>query len=98
LIGAKSGSGGDEHDGFLRFLAQEKRAERPLEAQDVAFLHGAEDVIVNAPPGTWRTWSWTKFVVVGCVRHREAPPRSVLEENVDVLPRQEHEALVRREL
>src|SRR5258708_7587628 len=39
-----------------------------------------------------------ELVVVRRVRHREAAPRAVLQEDVDVLAGEEHQALVRREL
>ncbi len=94
----ESGTRGDEHDRLFGFLAQEKSAEGSLEAQDVALLHGLEHVIGERAAGNVAHVQLDELVVVRRVRHRKASPGSILEQDVDVLPREEHQALVRRKL
>ena len=53
---------------------------------------------VKLPPGTWRTCSSTSSSACGGLRHREAAPLAVLQQEVDVLAGEELQPLVRRQL
>ena len=53
---------------------------------------------VKLPPATWRTCSSISSSVVRRVRHREAAPLAVLQQEIDVLAGEELQPLVRRQL
>ena len=94
----EAGARGDEDDRLVRVLAQEEGAERPLEAQDVALLHLAEHVVGELPAGDVAHVQLDQLVVVRRIGHREAAPRAVLEQELDVLAGEELQALVGRQL
>src|SRR5262245_45792436 len=94
----EAGARGDVHDRLGGVLAQEKRAERSFEAQDVALLHLAKYVVGELSAGDAPHKELDQLVVVRRIAHREAAPRAVLEQKLDVLPGEELQSLVRRQL
>jgi hypothetical protein len=82
----EAGRAGDEDDRLVGILAQEERAERALEAHDVADLHVGEHV--GGEPAA-RDVADLQLDAVGLVRRRgegEAAMVAVGQDDVDVLP------------
>src|SRR5688572_10358620 len=94
----ESRAGGNQHDGLRRILAQEERAERCLEAQDVALLHFPENMVGELPAGDMPHVQLDELVIVRRIAHGEAAPRAVLEEELEVLAGEELEPLRGRQL
>ena len=64
----EAGAAGDEDDRLVGFLAQVERAERPLEAQDLApLVTRLNSWSVNRPPGTCRMCSSSSASSCGAV-------------------------------
>ena len=88
--GREAGARRHHHDGFGRFFAQKKSAERAFDAQDVFFLHRREHRIGEHTAGRvayvqfnrrfFRLHQWR-------IRHRVGAPQVVGQQKFDVLPR-----------
>ena len=94
----EAGAAGDEDDRLVRFLAQEERAERALEAQDLAALVLVEQLVREVPAGDEADVQLEQRVIVRRRGQREAAATAVLQQEVDVLAGQILQALVRRQL
>ena len=94
----EAGAAGDEDDRLVRFLAQEERAERPFEAQDLAPFEFVEQLMGEMPAGDKANVQLEQRVVVRRRGEREAAAAAVLQQQVDVLAGQKLQALVRRQL
>ena len=90
----EAGAARDEHDRLVRLLAQVERAERPLEAQDLAALVLREQRVAEEPARDVPDVEFEQTVVVRRRREREAAPLAVLQQEVDVLAGEELQALV----
>ena len=94
----ETGAAGDEDDRLVRFLAQEERAERPFEAQDLAALVLVEELVREMPAGHVPDVQLEQRVVVRRRGERKAAAAAVLQQEVDVLAGEILQALVRRQL
>ena len=94
----EAGTAGDEDDRLVRLLAQEERAERPFEAQDLAPLELREQLIGKPSAGKVADVQFEQRVVVRRIRKREAAAATVFQQEVDVLPGEELQPLVRGQL
>ena len=94
----EAGSAGDEDDRLVGILAQVERAERALEAQDFAALVFLEQLIAEDTARNVPDVQLEQRVVLRRVGERKAAPASVLEQEVDVLPGEVLQPLVRRKL
>ncbi len=94
----EAGAPGDEHDRLAAFLAQIEAAVRAFETQDVAFLHAVEHMLRELPARRQAHMKLQQFVVVGSVGQGEGAAPAVLEQELDVLPGQELQSLVDRQL
>ena len=94
----EAGAAGHEDDRLVAVLAQEEAAVRAFEAQDGFFLHAVEHVVGEQAAGNVADVQLQEFVVVRRVGEREAAPLAVLEQDVDVLPGEELQAFVGRQL
>ena len=90
----ETGATGDKNDRLVRFLAQEERAERTFEAQDLAPLELGEQLVGEKAARHVPDVQVEKRVVLGRGRDRKAAPAAVLEQEVDVLPGQVLQAFV----
>ena len=95
----EAGAARHHHDRLVRLLAQEKRAERAFEAQQVADFQAAEDLVGE---GTSRRVAHVELERGDAfgprrIGDRVAAPLSVLQQEVDVLAGKEAEVLVHRQ-
>ena len=75
----------DEDDRLVGFLAQEERAERALEAQDLASFELVEQLVREEAAGHVTDVQLEQRVVVRRRRERKAAAAVVLQQEVDVL-------------
>jgi hypothetical protein len=95
---SEAGAAGDEDDRLVRFLAQEERAERTFEAKDLATSVFVEELVGEVPAGDVANVQLEQRVVVRWRRKGKAAAAAVLQQEIDVLPGQILEPLVRRQL
>src|SRR5215831_15043187 len=88
----------DENDRLVGFLAQEECPERPLEAEDLAALEVVEQLVGKVAAGKVPDVQLEQRVVVRRRRKREAAAVTILQQQIDVLARQELQPLARRQL
>ena len=98
LIGAKPVPPATNMIGFVGLLAQIERAERPLETEDLASLVLGEQRVGEKAVGNVADVQLEQLVVVRRRGQRKAAALAVLQQEVDVLPREILQALVGRQL
>src|SRR6266511_2292794 len=94
----KARAAGDQDDRLVGLLAQIERPQRPFEAQDFAALEFVEELTAEQATRYVAHMQFEQRVVFGRGSKRKAPPPAVLEQEVDVLPGEILQALVRRQL
>ena len=94
----EAGAAGDEDHRLVGFLAQVERPERPFEAQDLAALVRREQRVGEEAAGHVPDVQLEQRVVVRRGGEREAAAMPVLQQEVDVLPGEVLQPLVRRKL
>src|SRR5205814_3559990 len=90
----EAGAAGEKYDRLVRFLAQEKRAERALEAQDFPALELHEQLIGEKTARHVPDVEVEQRIVFRRRGDGKAAPAAVLEQEIQVLPGQVLKALV----
>ena len=94
----EAGAAGEQDHRLVAVLAQKERAERSLEAQDVALLHLVEHVLGERAAGHVADVQFDVRLVLRRVRHRIGAALAVAQDDLDVLAGQKLQPFVGRQV
>ena len=98
LDGRKTGAARHEDDRLVRVFAQKKGSERSFEAKNGTVAHFVEHVIGKVSVRNQAHMQFHKFIVMWGIGDGKAAPLAIFEQYIEVLARQELQALLCRKL